>query len=112
MNTTEPKEPPEGDIKTMRCHSIQEMTQMVRAPAPRRRATSGSPEETMVTPTRRERQGNVTGAGRKVTSKEIEESPKEAPAIEDPETTRRIALTATSRDTKNQSAGRSIQNRS
>ena len=35
MNTTEPEEPPEEEIGTMRCHSMQEMTQMVRAPAPR-----------------------------------------------------------------------------
>ena len=48
-----------------------EMTQMVTAPAPRGRATSENPEETMVMPTRRKRPENVMGVGRKVTSREI-----------------------------------------
>ena len=89
-----------------------EMTQTVRTPAPRRRATSDSPEETMVTPTRRKKPGNDTGVGRKATSKEIVESSKEALATEDSETTRRIDLTATSQATKKLIAGRSILNRS
>ena len=63
---------------------------MVRAPAPRRRATNGSPEETMVTSGTRKRSGNTIGVGKKAASKEIAESSRvqgAALATEDLETT-------------------------